>query len=281
MNTLFKKILVTATVMIGCGQLIVVKSADSVPFQSTNIQNKPSFFADNQPINPIVIDKLSEALSKLNQTVNTGQGFDYWPDGGIQIAYYHLATFVSYKTISHLCPYSVFRSGPHGTNNLNLSASQTFGHYNPKFLQWLQDHLLEILQDKRFVKSTRDNFQTYLGNTAQTYWATYTVLNQHPNELNTLLADYKQRLQDRAVPEDYYYNIAWQENSDQYDSLRELSASYDMNVVAPAVYFWLRRRLDNTDNQVFSMLEYLLDTYQVEQSTGLYRDLKELPLPNE
>jgi hypothetical protein len=283
MNQIFKKILVIATAMVGCGQLIFIKSADSVPsVPATAIQNKDSSpSTDSQTINPVVIDKLSTALSKLEQTINTGQGFDYWPDGGMQIAYYHLATFVSYKTISQLSPEPVYLSGPHGKNNLNVSSSQTFGHYNPKFLQWLQDHLLEILQDKHFVKSTRENFQTYLGRTVQTYWATYMILNQHPHELNTLLDDYEQRLKDRTVPDDYYYNIAWQENSDQYDSLRELSASYDMNVVAPAVYFWLRRRLDGTDTQVFSMVEYLLNTYQVEQSTGLDHDLEELPLPDE
>jgi hypothetical protein len=280
MNQIFKKILVIASAMIGCGQLTTIKPADSFPSVTSNtIQNKDSSSTDFQTINPVVIDKLSKALSKLDQTVNTGAGFDYWPDGGIQIAYYHLATFLPYKTISQLSPYPVFVSGPHGNNNLNLTASQTFGHYNPKFLQWLQDHLLEILQNKQFVKSTCNNFQTYLGKTAQTYWATYTVLNQHQNELDTLLADYKQRLQDRSVPEDYYYNLAWQENYHQYDSLRELSASYDMNVVAPAVYFWLRRRLDGTDRQVFSMVEYLLDNYYDEESTGLYRDIEELPLP--
>jgi hypothetical protein len=283
MNQIFKKILAIAIAILGWEQLIIIKSADSVPsVPSTAIRHQDSSpMTDPQSINPVVIDKLSTTLSKLDQTVNTGEGFDYWPDGGIQIAYYHLATFIPYKTISQLAPYPVFISGPHGNNNLNLTSSQTFGHYNPKFLQWLQDHLLEILQDKQFVESTRHNFQTYLGKTAQTYWATYTVLNQHQDELDTLLADYEQRLQDRSVPEDYYYNLAWQENSDQFDSLRELSASYDMNVVAPAVYFWLRRRLDGTDTQVFSLVEYLLDTYQAEESPGLDHDVEELPIPDE
>ena len=216
----------------------------------------------------------------MDKTTNTGQGFDYWPNGGIQIAYYHLATFLSYKTLANLSPYPVFLSGPHGEANLNLNSGQTFGHYNPQFLRWLQDHLIEVLDDARFIEFTRDNFLTYLGDTTKTYWATYTTLNRHPEEFNTLLADYQERLQNRSVPDSYYYNIAWGENSDRYESLKKLNASYNTNVIAPAVYFWLRRRIDGTDSLVFSMLEYVLNAYEINQSKGLYRNLEELPVIN-
>lgn len=283
-----KKIFTTANLgktliigsIIGWGQITIVRSSVSVRAAEKQKTKDCSFVADAKTVNPVMIAKLSQVLSNLDKTVNTSEGFDYWPNSGIRIAYYHLATFLSYKTISQLSPYPVFLSGPHGAINLNLNSSQTFGHYNPKFLQWFQDHLIEILQDKSFVRLTKQKFHTYLGNTAKTYWATYTVLNQYPNELNTLLEDYQKRLKDRSIPEGYYYNIAWRENSKQYDSLSQLSASYNVNVVAPAVYFWLRRRIDGTDEQIFSLLEYVLDTYQLKQATGLYHNPEELPIPN-
>lgn len=258
-----QKIIAIASVFLGFTSLIMIKAADSVPSLA---QNKPNseVTGDARTINPIAIHIFRKTLANLDKTINTGQDFDYWPDGGIQIAYYHLATFISYQSLCQLSPEPVFLSGPHSKINLHLSSGQTFGYYNPKFLQWFQNHLSATLQNKRFVKSTQINFQTYLGKTVQTYWATYTVLNQHPQELNALLKDYEQRLNERSLPEAYYYNIAWQENSDQYDSLRELSTAYDMNVVAPAVYFWLRRRLDGTDQQVFAMVEYLMDTYHIK-----------------
>ena len=173
------RLIIMATVVIGLGQPTIGKSVNSAQLTCSN-KDRDCLPAptNSQTINPVIINILKKTCSNLDKTVNTGQGFDYWPNGGIQIAYYHLATFVSYEMISYLSPEPVFLSGSHGAINLNLNSSQTFGHYNPKFLRWFQDHLIEMLQDKRFVESTLKNFQTYLGDTAKTYWATYTVLNQ-------------------------------------------------------------------------------------------------------
>ena len=274
-----KKSIIIATVVIGSGQPTIGKSVDSTQLipRKKNQDCSPTS-VNSQTINPVVITILKKTFSNLDKTVNTGKGFDYWPKGGIQIAYYHLATFVSYEMISHLSPEPVFVSGPHGAINFNLNSSQTFGHYNSKFIQWFQDHLIEMLEDQSFVESTTKNFQTYLGDTAKTYWATYTILNQYPNELNTLLEDYKTRLETRSLPDGYYYNIAWSDHADRFNSLKELHASYDTNVVSPAVYFWLRRYLDGTEDRFFSMLEHLLVTYQIKQPERVYYDSEELPI---
>ena len=274
-----KKIRFTSILLIAC-----VGVAIALPYQVQAISNKHqndcTAICSQSPINPTLIALLSKTFSNLDKTRNTGQGFDYYPNGGIQIAYYHLATFMTYKAIASLAPYPVFRSGPHGNVNLNLNSSQTFGHYNPQFLQWFQDHLSEVLSDQRFIDLTRDHFQTYLGNTVLVYWETYTTLNQYPQEFNTLLQDYQQRLQNRSLPEGYYYNIAWSDNSAKYASLTQLNESYNPNIIAPAVYFWLRRRLDGTEDRVFSMLEYLITAYQIDPTSNLYYDTEQLPIPD-
>ena len=274
------RLIIIAAAAIGLGQPTLGKSLDFAQLISRRKnQDCSSTSANSQAINPVVLAILKKTFSNLDKTVNTGQGFDYWPNGGIQITYYHLATFLSYEMISYLSPEPVFVSGPHGVVNLNLNSSQTFGHYNPKFIQWFQDHLIEMLEERRFVASTLKNFQTYLGDTAKTYWATYTILNQYPNELNTLLEDYKTRLKTRSLPDGYYYNIAWSDGAEKFNSLTKLHAAYDANVVAPAVYFWLRRYLDGTEEQMFSMLEHLLVAYQIKQPERVYYDSEELPLP--
>lgn len=211
---------------------------------------------------PQVISIGKKILSNLDKTRNTGADFDYWPNGGIQIAYYHLATFVSYEMLVKLSPYPIFVSGPHGTDKLNLDAPFSFGHYNPEFLRWFHDHLINILQDDAFIHPTKKLFEKYLGETAMTYFATYNILNEHPKELNALLQDYKTRIDNRTLPEMYYYNIAW-EGEKHFQSLKNLYATYDANVVAPAVYFWLRRHIDGTHQEIFSILESLLGAYRM------------------
>ncbi len=226
---------------------------------------------------PEVVSIGKKLLSNLDKTRNTGKGFDYWPDGGIQIAYYHLATFATYAMLGRLSPHPVFLSGPHDGQALDLDSRFTFGHYNPEFLVWFYDHLLEVLQDRSFIESTTTLFQRYLGGTGMAYWATYTVLSAHPQELNALLEDYKARMANRTLPEHYYYNIAWQQAEGRFASIKVLHASYDANIVAPAVYFWLRRYIDGTHQQFFSMLESLLVAYQMLETEIPYYNPQELP----
>ena len=219
-----------------------------------------------------------ETLSNLDRTNNTGTGFDYWPNGGIQIAYYHLATFATYEMLSNLSPHPVFVSGPHGSRSLNLNSSFEFGHYNPEFLAWFQDHLMEILNDSIFVDLTTEKFKTYLGQTLRTYWQTYIALNQNSNELNILLEDYKNQIKNRSLPKGYYYNIAWSSARDKFVFLEKLEASgNNSNVTAPAVYFWLRRYIDGTHEQMFSILESLLNSYNMLERKSLYYDPNALP----
>jgi hypothetical protein len=218
---------------------------------------------DRNAINPDAIALGRKVLSNLDKTQNTSTDYDYWPEGGIRIAYYHVATYASYETIVRLSPVPVFLSGPHGARKLDLGARFTFGHYNPEFIRWCYCNLSETLKHDRFVAETTELFQSNLGKTAMTYWAAYNVLNKHPEELEALLQDYKTRMASRNLPEGYYYNIASEEAEGRFVLLKELDTSYDLNVGAPAVYFWLRRHMDGTHRQVFSILELLLSRYNM------------------
>lgn len=269
------------------GSLVVANSdklfPSSPPAQSSNEPIDPA-----QPSNPdaaldsinpdiVAIGKI--VLGNLDKTQNTGSDFDYWPEGGIQIAYFHLATFLTYKELSELSPHPIFLSGPHNNGDLALNSRFTFGRYNPEFLRWFQDHLEAILQDKNFVAATEQKFKAYLGRTLMTYWETYNALSEHPDELNLLLQDYQERIENRSLPEAYYYNLAWEESREKYQFIQSLDASpnnYDTNVIAPAVYFWLRRHIDGTHQQMFSILDSLLRSYNTVESR-LYYNPDELP----
>lgn len=265
-------IFVVVLITLVLGWLLSVNRGNSTP---QNVPITPAQTTGTAPgattrpvesVNQTAVSVGKALLSSLDKTRHTGPDFDYWPKGGIRIAYYHLATFAGYETLTRLSPHPVFVSGPHGTDHLNLNAPFDFGHYNPEFLRWFEGQLSEILKDQEFVKRTTPLFQTYLGSTADSYRATYRALNRHPDELAALLQDYKIHLDNRTLPEGYYYNVAWSEAADRYTFLKELNASYDPNVTAPAVYFWLRRYIDGTHQQVFSMLESLLNAYQMTES---------------
>lgn len=231
--------------------------------QQRSAELQPPAIAGEVSADPEVVALGKAMLSHLGTTRNTGTGFDYWPDGGIRIAYDHLATTATYATLAELSPVPVFVSGPHGDRRLQLDAPFTFGHYNPAFLRWFRANLSEVLRDRPFVRSTSEPFKKYLGTTAMTYRATYLTLNENPQDLESLLKDYKARMSGHNLPKRYYYNLAWSEATTRYPTMHKLREAYDSNVVASAVYFWLRRRIDGTDQQIFSMLDDLLRRYRM------------------
>jgi len=200
-------------------------------------------------------------LGNLSKTKNQGGGFDYWPNGGIRIAYNHLRTFASYQYLVKLSPVPVFIKGPHNNLSLDLRSNTSFGYYNPAFIDWMKGKMAEILSSSEFVKRTKPQFEKYLAKTALVYWDTYLALEKWPAERDELLEDYINKIQDGKLPQGYYYNIAW--NGKKYQSLRSLFAKHNVNVVAPAVYFWLRRKIDSTDGKVSELLAHLLKTYGI------------------
>jgi hypothetical protein len=227
--------------------------------QATNaegIQPMPST-REASPPNSDLVTNLRRLLSNLDRTRNTGDGFDYWPHGGVQIAYFHVATFLSYEQISALSPYPVFVSGPHNAHELYLSEPYTFGHYNQAFLRWFHSQAFEMLQDRAFVDSTKKSFDDNLGYTARNYWLIYTLFKNNPNDFNVLVDDYASKIKTKSLPDAYYYEAGWAALG-KYSYLAKL----DGNVASPAIYFWARRRLDGTDEEIFSILDLVLRAYQ-------------------
>lgn len=235
----------------------VVQSPPTVPA----VDSSPAPASANpRAIVPEVVAAGKRLLRNLDQTRNTGPGYDYWPDGGLRITYHHLATFASYETLARLSPHPVYLTGPHGTRALDLNSQFTFGHYNPAFLLWFEAQLDEVLSDRSLVQSTAPLFRRYLERVAVTYWATNRALNENPAETRWLLDDYWSRMDNRTLPPGYY-GTSWRGAEDRFAFLAQVKASYDDTVVDQAVYFWLRRRIDRTDAQVFAMLESLLGAY--------------------
>jgi hypothetical protein len=232
---------------------VTVPKADSSP---------PRPIANTRAMVPEVVAIGKRLFMNLDQTRNTGPGFNYWPNGGLRITYHHLATFASYETLNRFSPHPIFIDGPHGTRALDLDSRFTFGHYNPAFLLWFDAHLEEMLSDGEFVQSTTPLFRRYLARIAVTYWATYRVMYQHPMETRWLVRDYLRHMDNRTLPESYF-NTNGGGADERFMFLNELRTSYDAGFVNQAVYFWLRRHIDGTNAEVFSMLESLLGAYDM------------------
>ena len=228
---------------------------------------RPARWKEHQQENRIsteFVERVVSTLRGLDKTEYNGRGFDYWPDCGLRNAYHHLRTFVLYEEVVALSPVPIFLSGPHGESQLALNERYDFGHYNPEFIEWIDLHVDEVMGRKALIESARPLFDAYLGSTAAVYLDTYKALQNNPDERDRLLEVYQGGMESKTLPEGHYYEIAW-EGDKKYSFLGPLYKKHNVNVVAPAVYFWLRRDLDGTSARIFQVGLKVMEAFHPEK----------------
>ncbi len=183
--------------------------------------------------------------------------YDYFPNGGIRSFYCHLKQAFSYGQLEKLAGVPVFVSGPHSKDELDLNAKTEFGHYNPEFVKWLNDHAIPAMDNSVFRRATQGIYDGYVKNLARTYFVTYLQLREVPEYFTLQKIKYKGLMDSGSVPFSY--------GSMEYFGFADLAdAGYNGNVVGPAVLFWIRRSMDGTDVDFFQGLKRLLKTYDGE-----------------
>ena len=218
----------------------------------TNIENRDK----------LMEDMIRKILLNLDKTKFLGSDFDYWPDGGLRSTYDHLKGTLSYRLLNQISPYEVFINNLHTKNNLVLNSRYSFGYYNPKFINWISDRVATVLDDGSFVKKSKKLFDKYLKSLFITYWMTYRTLDKDKNEKQMLTNEYLSLIKSKKLPDGYYYDIAW--NSEKFDFMNYLveENKLNINVVAPAVYFWIRRSVDGTDEKIYLIIDSFLRAYE-------------------
>jgi hypothetical protein len=188
-----------------------------------------------------------------------GCSFDYGPNGMRNI-YCYFSTVISYEDLLKMAGMDPFVSGPHGNRQLNLNSRNSFGHYNPEFVQWMNDHLIPAVGDENFRWISDPLYQRYLKRTARTYYlmakdlfANQVLLEAQAVKYRRIIAGpglefvsfpeiigiFKQEYIDRYLDGDYYY----------------------YNVVDASAGFWLRRYIDGTWPLFQEGLSKLLGAY--------------------
>jgi hypothetical protein len=82
----------------------------------------------------------------------------------------------------------MFVSGPHNQQQeLNFSDPVEFGHYNPKFLDWVDDHIIPITDDDLpFKNAVRPVYTAYIGPTARVLFRAHEILFATPQGYKSL-----------------------------------------------------------------------------------------------
>jgi len=220
------------------------------------------------------IQTARKAMLNLDKTDFHGTAYDYWPDGGIRNLYEHLLTFGTYVQLSRSFGRKVFLAGPHTDTTLNLNDHYSFGHYNPEFVQWLHSNIKFVLANAAFVRTTEKLFEKYLYTLTYLYYAAHQYLHSNPKTRRRLQSHYLKGLESRTIEPQYYWKISFvsfaEDKTDPIVKIvEELDKIADANRAASSIYFWIRRSIDGTAGEFFSLLVDVFKAYDGATYTNI------------
>lgn len=186
----------------------------------------------------------------------------YLLDEGLRSLYYFgSANNISLQMVGGLFATSVFVSGPHG-EVVDFTAS-SFGHYNPEFVERVLTTVRALASDRARIERTNAAFDRLLRRRALTYLLVHDALHH-----------------DRAwydeLAQDYESSLGSGRRSSKFDStimaLIEAftRAGHSFYEIDTAVYFWVRRDIDGTDELWRGAIEALLTAYGVAHADPPY-----------
>ncbi|TGN20353.1 hypothetical protein [Leptospira idonii] len=193
---------------------------------------------------------------------------------GIKNYYCHLLGFSSPKQISELLGVPVFISGPHRGNEIVFDSSDSFGFYHPEFPIRLRKFMIPGRTNAGFRAATQKVYDEHVAKTARIFFATYRKLISNQNYFESETERYIRLISEKQL-EPYYlekYNLFLhpdftdgeeEAESAKFQVWRE-DENADTVLVKQCVGFWIRRRIDGTENSFYSGLEDLIQSYDPE-----------------
>ena len=203
---------------------------------------------------------------RLDETTNTCDEFDYFPDGGMRIFSCHVASIMPepYELLQRLSGEPAFLRGPHTTSDLSLTETTSFGYYNPRFVNWMVDHLIPGAESAVFRRMTQPVYDRYVKPLATIFFVTYHKIRANPACFDREVANYASLIESGEFGLYYYerfYSFMNELFCDNPDGGIGGDGGYDGNVVNTSVAFWIRRAIDGTIDEFYRGLEKLVRTY--------------------
>lgn len=229
----------------------------------------------------------------------------YWPGGSAHTIVTQFLKKISLNYVVNQYGKPIFLEGPHSETVVNLESTTEFGHYDPAFLSWLDQHLTQILGDEEFVASTKAVVDRYLLGTVELYLSSYYYLTNNPDIRDSMMLDYIVQYQNGSLGESHHmaffvpsnrienpnwdgetksaeYIWVYPEATTQFDwILTNLNERWEYVPVGSSLFFWMRRAIDGTDQQFVDLMTKFYRAYHPEDLAKIenkaYQAPRELP----
>jgi energy-coupling factor transporter ATP-binding protein EcfA2 len=133
-------------------------------------------------------------------------------DFGFRDLYCKISMFVSYSKLRVISGLPVFNKGPHTDSGLNFQGGYEFGYYNPEFLKWIQEKVINP-NGGEFKDQIQPAYNNRIRVVARAFYQTHKILFATPQEFEAFKKQYKvvqkryqERLKTGEVNEGRFYN---------------------------------------------------------------------------
>ena len=183
------------------------------------------------------------------------------PDRGLRGLY--LRSKMGPEQLQQWLGLSPYTSGPHTAKEYIFSSKSSFGHYNPKFIELMNDWVKFFTSNPLAVPLTQGFYDNQLLDIVPAYYRMYEYLNDPKNKawVDGVYAKYQKAIKEQKglFQDGYYYPFF-----EFLEVAQKLEQDEGFNVyeLATAGPFWLRRRMDGSEQQFAAMAKLLLDKFE-------------------
>ena len=237
--------------------ILFVLKAEATSFSKDQIDTVTKTNAVWNEINKAKPNYKSHPNKCLPNELHTKWG-DFFPNGGLRSLYCHFKNIFNIDLIENEFGGRIYLSGPHKYNPDNLYKTDEFGHYNPKFIQWLHDNIIPDKSDSNKIAGSKNIYNYYLKDLIRTYYVVHESLKINTKFKESALKKYIEKIEKNESVNIHEYNecmnltLKWPNKykSKRYETIPLL--------------FWLRRSIDGTEHLFNKSFEKLLKAYDYE-----------------
>jgi len=164
-----------------------------------------------------LIDEVNNAWVALDDTPCDAAESGSVVAGGVRLLYCEVSRYMDMNRLQELSDLKIFLQGPHG--RVPNWKSNTFGHYNPKFVEWARDNLLPQKSD-----APQKVYDAFMKRTARVYLITYVRLQKNPTELMNMADDYRRgstSLKEGPAQLSYLESRYWESGIDEDPDIKK------------------------------------------------------------
>ena len=219
-----------------------------------------------------------------------------WLKSGFRYLYCSIRSVISFDKVQAISGLNIFLpGGPHDNKELDFNDPTRFGHYNPEFLDWVENRIVPDRTDAWFKGVTQLVYDAQIGPMARALYHSHEILFATPERYQAFEARYQ------AVKQDYLQKLKLrQTNESRFEdgggpfAVADIQARYQKHIADKAKDaggdlgedvrwladylatdkgddwylantaggFWIRRAIDGTEPQIFRLVTKLLQTFE-------------------